>query len=767
MRGRAVLSAWLAVAPLALVGESYRGEADIGRIVTEALGKDQTPGAVVEVGGARGPVFRKAYGSRALVPAREAMTEDTIFDAASLTKVVATTSSLMKLVERGLVRIDDPVTVYLPGFQNGKSDITVRQLMTHYSGLRPDLDLEPAWSGYDTGIAKALADKPVAKPGERFIYSDINFILLGEIVRQRSGARVDQFAYEQVFQPLGMKDTLYTPPEAWRPRIAPTEKENGMAEPLRGVVHDPTTRFMDGVAGHAGMFTTAGDLGRWARMILNGGLLEGARLVNAATVARFTEPSSPEGMRDIRGLGFDIASRYSANRGELFPLGSFGHTGFTGTSMWIDPSSKTYVLLMSNSVHPRRRPPLTSLRSRVATIAAAHSGANLPRSILARPPKPRFARVSTGLDVLTERAFAQLKGKRVGLITNHTGINRDGLRNVDLMLRAGVRVAGLLSPEHGIAGTEDHENVADGVDAKTKIPIHSLYRNKDRRPPQALLKQFDVVVFDIQDVGARFYTYMCTMLYAMEESAKARIPFVVLDRPNPITGTHVEGPMIDDDVHSFVGCLPIPLRHGMTMGELAAMANAEQKIGANLEVVKMRGWLRSDWLDSTGLTWVNPSPNMRSLTGATLYPGIGMLEYTKSYSVGRWTDGPFEQIGAPWINGPALAEYLSRREIPGVRFYATVFAPNGDPLNGQTCRGVRFVVTDREELDATRLGLELAGALLKLFPGKVDLTANAKLIGRKAVIGKLAAGEDPAAVARWMRAETVRFLEVRAKYLLY
>jgi uncharacterized protein YbbC (DUF1343 family) len=403
----------------------------------------------------------------------------------------------------------------------------------------------------------------------------------------------------------------------------------------------------------------------------------------------------------------------------------------------------------------------------VATIAAANVAAPLPRSILPVAAKPRFSRVSTGLDVLAERAFAQLKGKRVGLITNHTGINRDGERNVDLMLRAGVRVTGLLSPEHGIEGKDDHENIGDARDGRTKLPVHSLYRGKERRPSAALLKQFDMLVFDIQDVGARFYTYMCTMLYAMEEAAKAGVPMVVLDRPNPITGGYVEGPVLDEEFTSFVGCLPIPLRHGMTLGEIATMANVERKIGAELEVIKMRGWGRTDWFDSTGMVWVNPSPNMRSLNAALLYPGVGMIEYTKGYSVGRWTDAPFEQVGAPWINGPALAAYLSRREIPGVRFYATRFRPTGEPLSGQVCHGVRFVITDREELDASRLGLELIAALRKLYPGKVDLEANGRLIANRDTINRLAKGEDPAAVAREARVRLARFLAMRAKYLSY
>jgi len=755
---------------------SYPGAADIDRAIDQAIQDDEIPGAVVRIGRPGQLLYEKAYGNRALTPAKEAMTVDTIFDAASLTKVVATTSAIMKLFEQGRVRLNDPVTRYLKEFQNGNSEITVRQLLTHFSGLRPDVDLKPEWSGYETGIQKALIDKPVAAPGERFIYSDINFVLLGEMVRRLSGRPLDEYVETEIFSPLGMSETRFLPPESWRARMAPTEILAGTRQPLLGLVHDPTTRFMGGVAGHAGLFTTARDLGIFAEMILNGGEWNGVRLFQPQTIRKFTEPQTPAYQSTLRGLGWDMDSRYSANRGELFPLGSFGHTGFTGTSFWLDPITKTYVILLANSVHPKLRPPITSLRGRVATVAALHAGYPTPGLALTsynetmvgvQRATARNGSVLTGIDVLAKENFARLRNKRVGLVTNHTGLARDGRRNLDLMVAAGVRLTAIFSPEHGIAGKEDHDNIGNSRDPQTGIPVYSLYQGTKRRPSPEILKELDVLVFDIQDIGARFYTYSCTLINTIEEAAKTGLPLLVLDRPNPITGVRVEGPMIDKDLESFIGCHSLPVRHGMTLGELAVMVNAERKLGARLEVVKMEGWQRGDWFDSTGLRWVDPSPNMRSLTAALLYPGVALLEYSKNYSVGRGTPAPFQQIGANWLNGVELAQYLNARSIPGIRVYPARFRPEASNLANLDLEGLRFVITERNTFSSTQFGLELAAALLKLYPGRIDLPGNAKLIGNAKTIAALRDGIDPRTIIQSQQDELAAFLTRRALHLLY
>ncbi len=732
------------------------------------------PGGVVLIGHNGHVVYQKAYGSRALIPRREPMTLDTIFDAASLTKVIATTPAVMQLFEQGQIRLNDPVTKYLPEFQGGHSDITIRNLMTHFSGLRPDLDLKPAWSGYETGIQRALMDKPAGPPGVRFVYSDINFILLAEIVHRLTGKMLNDYARENIFEPLGMHETMFLPPASLGPRIAPTEINPATGRPLRGEVHDDTARYMGGVTGNAGVFTTAGDLAKFAQMML----ADGVPQFSAATVEKFTSPQSPADQPILRGLGWDIDSPYSSNRGELFPIGSYGHTGFTGTSLWIDPFSHSYVIILTNAVHPHRGHSIVSLRSRVATIVAASFGITAPSVKLTgynetivgpglhREVEPK-AEVLTGLDVLAADNFAALRGKRVGLITNQTGISRDGRRNVDLMLAAGIQVTALFSPEHGLAGVEDREDISNAKDPGSGLPVFSLYQAASRRIQPATLENVDALVFDIQDVGARFYTYSCTMLYSMEEAAKKHLPFFVLDRPNPITGVHVEGPMLDADLQSFTGCFEIPVRHGMTLGELATMANAERKLGLDLHVVAMRGWDRGDWFDTTGLPWVDPSPNMRSLTQALLYPGIAMLEASPNYSVGRGTDSPFELIGADWIHGRELASFLNGRYIPGVRVYPARFRPTSSNFSGKALEGVRFVITNRDTFDSIRLGLEVAYALNQLYPGKIAWQENRFLIANHEVLRQLKEGVDPRTIVEEMQGSLAGFVQRRDRYLIY
>jgi uncharacterized protein YbbC (DUF1343 family) len=765
------------LAAATLTGQTFSGGPAIDRAIGDAIQQNRLPGAVLLIGHEGRVVYRKAYGQRAVVPQAEAMTVDTIFDLASLTKVIATTSSLMKLFEEGRFRLNDKVTQYIPEFQGGKSDITLRNLFTHFSGLAPDVPLKPAWSGNQTGLRLAYTTKPEGPPGVRHVYSDINFILLGELVHRLSGLPLNEYARQNIFAPLGMQETTFLPPASWIPRIAPTERPDKNSLPLRGIVHDPTARYMGGVAGHAGLFSTADDLARFAQMMLNGGELDGVRLFNPLTVAKFTEPQTPPDQPILRGLGWDIDSPYSSNRGELFPIGSYGHTGFTGTSIWIDPSTQTYVILLANSVHPDARPSLVPLRAKVATIAAAAvgiavrgvtltgynetlTGAGIHREV------ERNGATRTGLDVLVERQFQPLAGKRVGLITNQTGIDRDGRRNVDLMKQADITVAALFSPEHGIAGSEDRPGIADAIDPATGIQVFSLYGATNRPTPE-MLRGIDALVFDVQDMGVHFYTYETTMAYAMEAAAKAGIPYYVLDRPNPLTGVRVEGPLLDAANVSFVGYFGgLPVRHGMTMGELATMFNAEKKIGAALTVIPMEDWHRGDWFDATDLPWVNPSPNMRSLNAAMLYPGLGMLEYAK-ISVGRGTGSPFEQIGADFIGGRQLAAYLNQRQIPGVRVYPTSFTPSESNFQGTRIEGVRFTIVNREMLDATRLGLEVAAAIQKLYPGKVDWAVDKKLIGSDEVIRELQAGDDPRAIQQKVEDGVGEFVKLRQKYLLY
>lgn len=765
-----VAAALLAVlSTLPAFAAEWRGSQNLDRIVNEAVNARTIPGAVLLIG--RGDVIlhEAAYGSRRLVPNREPMAIDTVFDAASLTKVVVTAPAVMMLVEQGRIRLNDRVTTYLPDFAGG--DITIRQLLTHTSGLRPDVDLVPIWSGYETGIAKALREKPTAEPGTRFIYSDINFILLAEIVHQVSGLPINEFAAQHIFEPLSMTDSTYLPGPALRVRIAPTEQlPDGTI--LDGVVHDPTTRFMGGVAGHAGMFTTARDLGRFAQAMLRGGERGGRRILSPLTVAHMTTPQSPPDL-PARGLGWDIDSPYASPRGDLLPIGSYGHTGYTGCSVWIDPHSRLWIVLMTNRVHPTTRSSVVSLRSRIASAAAAAlDDLDFDRTREAvgghAEAIPAVPAVETGLDVLVAEDFERLAGKRIGLITNHTGIDRFGRRNVDLFAaRTDVQLVRVFSPEHGLTGKFDEEVIDDAIDPTTKTPIVSLYRPDQRRPKQAALTDLDALVFDIQDVGARFYTYTTTMAYAIEEAAKAGIPIYILDRPNPITGTRVEGPRLDAEHRSFIGYMDLPVRHGMTMGELALFFNASRQLNADVRVVAMRGWRRAMWFDETGLPWVNPSPNIRSLDQAILYPGIALLEGLKNYSVGRGLDEPFEFVGADWIDGKRLAEKLNQQGLAGVRFHAEVRTPLSSNLAEKSIEGVGVTIFDREALGSLRVGLELAAILAKLYPSHLDFTETRLLIGESQTIEQLSSSASVETIwTRWRR-QAATFQAERKTYLLY
>jgi CubicO group peptidase (beta-lactamase class C family) len=364
------VNAGLPVADPAAVGMSVGRLDKVDSVVREAIERSEEPGAVVLIAHKGSIVYRKAFGCRALVPVAEPMTEDTIFDAASLTKVIATATSVMILVEDGKISLTDTVATYIPEFaQNDKGKVTILNLLTHYSGLRPDLDLDEPWVGYETAISLACKEKLVALPGEKFLYSDINYLLVGDIVQRVSGQKLNDFARERIFVPLGMKDTGFLPDLSLIGRIAPTEPRDHIM--LRGTVHDPTSFRMGGVAGHAGLFTTADDLALFAQMLLGQGALDGVRILSPLGVLAMTTPQSPVGMKALRGIGFDIRSPFSSNRGDLLPIGSFGHTGFTGTSLWIDPWTDTFVIIFTSRLHPEGKGNASPLRKRVASVVAA------------------------------------------------------------------------------------------------------------------------------------------------------------------------------------------------------------------------------------------------------------------------------------------------------------------------------------------------------------------------------------------------------------
>ncbi len=787
----------LPVVPPASAGMSAERLARIDGAMEEILARKELPGAVVLVGRGEKVVFRKAFGLRAVAPEREAMTVDTAFDLASVTKVVATATSVMVLVEQGRVRLADPVVKHLPEFgrEGGREKVTVEQLLTHRAGLVPD-DAMALYRGTRAEILARKAKVPLASsPGQRFVYSDAGYEALGELVAKVSGVPLDVFARENVFAKLGMRETEFRPAGKGQlplARIAPTEKVDGRI--LRGEVHDPRARAVGGVAGHAGLFGTADDLARYCRAVLAGG----GRALSPAGVAEMTRPRF-YGDSDLRALGWDVDTSYSTNRGDLLPRGSFGHTGWTGTSLWIDPATKLYVILLTNRVHPdgSGTSPI-ALRGLVATIAASalvdadptrlreassstallvaagkRATAPAPATAPSAAALPAAAApVRAGLDVLADGGFKEIEGKRVALLTNQTGRSADGRSTAAILLspearKAGVALVRLFSPEHGPAGALD-EKVADSNDPSTGLPVRSLYGSgaESRRPAPSDLEGLDAVVVDLQDAGVRFYTYLTTLGYMMEEAAKAKVKVVVLDRPDPIRADVIEGPPADEEKRSFVAYHSIPVRTGMTLGELAGLFNSERKIGADLVVVKMKRYHRSLWYDETGLSWVNPSPNLRSGTQEALYPGVALLE-TTNVSVGRGTDAPFELIGAPWIDEMKLASVLSARAIRGVRFTPVRFTPSMSKHSGIECGGVRITVVDRDSLAPVTLGLEIATALRDLFPKEWDRSRLGELLSHGASLARIERGDAAAAIVSGWAAAQMEFERRRAAYLLY
>ncbi|MGH9467684.1 MAG: exo-beta-N-acetylmuramidase NamZ domain-containing protein, partial [Terriglobales bacterium] len=536
------------------------------------------------------------------------------------------------------------------------------------------------------------------------------------------------------------------------------------------------------------VFSTADDLSKYAQMMLNDGLgANGARILSPLAVRKMTTPQSPPNVPDIRGLGWDIDTPFSSNRGAFLPVGSYGHTGFTGTSLWIDPTSNTYIIILANDTYPHQRTHLKrilAMRSDIATVTAAilalNDGStwnNVEQGLEritgyndteagGRRVIYRNGQVLTGLDVAKARRFRLLRGKRVGLITNPTGLDREGNRNIDDMVADGIHVTAAFSPEHGWSGTLNGP-VGNARDASTGVPVFSTYSSDHPSNflPAAGLDRVTVLVYDIQDVGVRYYTFETTLAYALRSAAARHIPVIVYDRPDPIDGIHVQGAPLAPQEKGFVGYFPgMPVRNGMTIGELARLFN--RSIGARLTVVRMQGWSRGDFYDETGLTWTNPSPNMRNLTEAVLYPGVGEIEYS-NVSVGRGTDTPFEVMGAPWVNAPQLAAYLNARRLPGVRFVPISFTPTASHYAHQLCHGVNMIVVNREQLRSPELGIELASALYHLYPQSWKPADMKALAGSQKVVNEITSGEDPRRIAAAWQPAIQAFEALRQPALLY
>ncbi|WP_394837270.1 DUF1343 domain-containing protein [Pendulispora rubella] len=764
-----------AAAPVAAATLEPIADARLGAIdhaVDLALMEGRFPGCVVVVGRRDKVLFRHAYGFRAYAPEPEEMTLDTVFDLASLTKPMATASSIMVLVDRGLVRLDEPAARYVPEFgRAGKGAITVRQLLTHVSGLPVETPLRDFELGRAVAMERIYDLVPRTPPGQTFVYSDVGFLVLEEVVKRVSGEELSTFAAKNVFRPLGMSQTTFRPEPALRPRAVVTEQRNG--EWMRGEVHDPRAYLLGGVAGHAGLFSTAEDLTRYAQAMLGEGELDGQRVWSPRTAQQFMAPHDVPG--GIRALGWDVKSSYSGSRGEGWSPRSIGHGGYTGTVLWIDPERDLFVIVLSNRVHPEGKGNINQLAGRIGTLVAHSPPAGGETAAIANPGRGGAVSgavmpgaVLPGIDVLRAEQFHRLRGAKVGLVTHAAGKARDGRSTIDVLAAAhDVKLVALFTPEHGL-GSDREGKIADARDAKSGLPIYSLYGRGENgfEPSPESLASIDTFVVDLQDAGVRFYTYASTLRHLMHAAAKHHVRVVVLDRPNPINGIDVAGPVLVPVAKSFVNESALPVRHGMTMGELALLFNAEDHAGTPLEVVPMRGWRRGDYFDKTGLAWTPPSPNLRSVTETVLYPAVGLLEGT-NLSVGRGTEMPFEVIGAPWIDGNALASALRAANVSGVTFAPVTFTPRQAVYAGQRCGGVRLTVQQRASFEPVHTGLALAQALRALYPKEWHFADLDKLLADRKVLEALDARRPLADVEAMWAGELEAFKVKRAKYLLY
>ena len=878
----------------ASIGTPQPDFSPVARVLDQAMTAKKLPGAVLQIGHSGNIVYTKAYGNRAEDPAVEPMTLDTIFDMASLTKCLATATAVMQLYEKGKLDFDEPLSKYLPDFATamdatGKPDprraqVTIRMLLTHTSGEAPDVDLKDPWGlarpDKAEGIRRALTTPLQSAPGTIFRYSDINFILLGDLVETLSGQPLEVYTAEHIYRPLGMTETAFhpfdatcgptlktganvdpgplprgnirmaCPPGTWSPlaldpRTAPTAHDSELTAAtnpdfdhmLRGTVHDPTTRRMGGVAGQAGVFSTAHDIGLFAQALLD--RLAGRSStfpLQQSTLELMTSPEQPGHTsadltqipantlvtypsrkgHDVRGFGWDIDTAYSRPRGTVFPIGSFGHTGYTGTTLWMDPGSDTYVVLLSNAVHPRdRRGPISAVRGDVATAVARALSLYPERATATAAPYPAHTpavqtgreAVLTGIDVLESTNFAALReaatrhgGRlRLGLLTNQTGLDHTGRRTIDILhddaSRAvpGLTLTRLFSPEHGIAGARDSTDISNSTDAATNLPIRSLYgpHDADRRPQPTDLVDLDAVIIDLQDAGCRFYTYESVLGYFLEALANSpsaanspvKPELIVLDRPALTNGLLINGPVSDPGLESYTNYLPIAAGHGMTLGELARFFNGEKHLGANVSVVQLTGWQRATFFDETGVPWINPSPNLRSEIAALLYPGFGFLEMT-NLSVGRGSSTPFELFGAgltpatadtsalsAWFQADAVAQYLNARNLSGVHFKATTTTIAEDinhyPFHGQTIAAVRPIITDRSALQADVMGIEILAALHHLYPRQFALAKAARLVTNANTMAALDRDDDPQRIVAAWKPRLDDFRARRALYLLY
>lgn len=669
--------------------------------LAEAAARSGGPGAVAYVGTPSATLFHEAVGRRQIEPEPQPAALDTPYDIASLTKVIATATAVMRLRNAGALELDQPIEDLLP--EAGFRGVTIRHLLTHTSGLHAGLPYYKDLNTLDAMFERYAVRGSDWTPGTRRRYSDVGFMLLGRIVERVCGQPLDAYCAKHIFGPLGMTRTAFNPPAAWAGNCAATEACPWRRCVVCGRVHDENAYAVGGVAGHAGLFSTAPDLAKFCR-----GLLEG-RVLKTETLAEMIRLGQTP-VYPWQGLGWKMNPWRCGAEGYLPSRHAFGHTGWTGVSLWIDHASGLFAILLGNTCHP---------------IRAARDNETFRRvfhDAVARAFYPRQANVHTGLDWLFWKGCRPIRGQRVGLLTNRAAVDELGRPILDVLRLSGeVRVTRIFTPEHGFAAdVEAGEQVGDATLAK--IPVTSLY-GKRKAPTATELRGIDVLVADLQDVGARYYTYMATLLDCMKACAQSRTPVVVLDRPNPLGGL-TEGP-VARDTGSLVCCAPIPARHGLTLGELALffhehVMNKTKQL--DVTVCPIDQWNRGRLFRECALPWTPPSPNIPTPETALLYAGMCLFEGT-NLNEGRGTDRPFHRVGAPWLDPEAVMRRIPPRERPGCALRAITYTPQSIPgkasnprYTDQACRGVEVLVHDPRAARPFMLAVALIAAIRAHHP---------------------------------------------------
>ena len=667
----------------------------------KAVKESESPGAILYIGDLERDYLHIAHGDRQRIPSPKPVRRDTLYDLASLTKVVATATAVMMLRDEGAFRLDQSITdfVPIPAFR----EMRIFDLLTHTSGLVPVERYFETMDSLDEMLQRYAAEGIENPPGLMHSYSDVGFMLLGRLVEIVAQDSLDAFCAKRIFQPLGMARTAFNPPEAWHANCAATEDDPWRGHVVLGQVHDENTYAVGGVSGQAGLFSTAADLALFCRAFLRGQILK------ESTVSEMTRMGSVP-LYPWQGLAWQVDPWSSKETGFLPDRAAFGHAGWTGTSIWMDRARGLFVILLSNTCHPSRE-----LRDNETLRRVVHTAVG----------KAFYKNVNThsGLDRLVRENFALLEDKRIALLTNHAAVDQLGRHILDLLpfaLKTELRF--VYSPEHGFRGQAEAGETVEGQEGP--LPVISLY-GEQKAPSHEELDTVDLFIVDLQDIGSRYYTYMATMRRCMVACAEADVPVLVLDRPNPLGGVVLEGP-IAVDTSSPVSNTAIPVRHGMTMGELATWYTQTDLKGRRVELTVnlLDNWQPRRLFHECSLPWVPPSPNIPTPETALLYAGMCLFEAT-NLNEGRGTDTPFALIGAPWLDASAVIKSVRRQESVGCTLQAVTYTPRSIPgkaldprYRDHACRGIQLIVTDHHQIRPFTLAVALLIEIRKRHPNQ-------------------------------------------------